>query len=222
MWERCLRPQDITADGRYISVDFMAGLIHTWDLHSGVLISSNLPETLYNFHSSSAAQGPGFFPEGANNGRLLVVLDLVAGKLMEFQAHSEVLKDICRHPRLDELQDYAWHVFACDRKILLLGVRRESAVEETDELSQCGVNLQDMVLMLVYDMSTKTWCNIAHRAGDAPLCKSSFVFEPKFDAIPWEGGGAGNYLAGGAGFIWIERGQEWVVTRPWGNVHEFM
>lgn len=184
MWERCLRPQDITADGRYISVDFMAGLIHTWDLHSGVLISSNLPETLYNFHSSSAAQGPGFFPEGANNGRLLVVLDLVAGKLMEFQANCEVLKEICRHPRLDELQDYGWRVFACDRKILLLGVRRESAVEETDELSQCDVDLKDMVLMLVYDMSTKTWCNIAHRAGDAPLCKSSFVFEPKFDAIP--------------------------------------
>lgn len=162
----------------------MAGLIHTWDLHSGVLASSNLPETLYNFHGSSVAQGPGFFSEGANNGRLLVVLDLVAGKLMEFQAHSEVLKEICRHPRLDELQEYGWHVFACARKILLLGVRRESAVEDTDELSQCVVDLKARVVMLVYDMSTKMWCNIGHRAGDAALSKASFIFEPKFDAIP--------------------------------------
>ena len=117
------------------------------------------------------AQGPGFFSEGTNNGQRPVVLDLVTGKLPEFQALSERLKEItyCRHPKqLDELRKYGWHVLSWDTKIRLLGGRRGKFDEDLHACSDIvtkeynatcceDLNCKDLKthIMLIHDMCTK-------------------------------------------------------------------
>lgn len=131
-------------------------------------------------------QDQGYFPSGANDGRLVFVLDLDSGVVLEFQTLTLRWRELCHHPRPDQLRAYCWRVFACRNVLLVLGERKDlfkgaSYNEEADELKL--VDRTDTILMLMYDMCTKTWSDVTDSRLE-PGCLSSFIFEPNFDCRP--------------------------------------
>jgi len=166
--------------GCYILINVYLGSIHTYDIKPGA--SSRLLYPL-DFDHDVVAQVEGSFLFQAEHGCLFVLKAHKSKFQVEgdqkLETNWEHFSDI---PKAAELKDYYFSVSLSGDAILLFGKRRklyfDASHEMDDDLDHTNNNL-----MLMLDMSTKTWTDVTDHNID-PNDLSRLSVELRLDAVP--------------------------------------
>lgn len=179
-WVRldCSRQPEMV--GHYILVNVYLGSIHTYDIKPGASSSTLCPP---DFDLDIVAQVEGSFLFQAEHGCLFLLKTLEGKRSEERDQKLETKWEHFSHiPKAELLQNYYFSVFLCGDSILLLGENRKLFYDATheigDDLGHTGDNL-----MLMLDMSTKTWTEVTDHNIE-PTCLSRYIVELRLDAVP--------------------------------------
>lgn len=172
--------------GRYILVNVYHGSIHTYDIQPGAPSSILYPP---DFDHDIVAQVEGSFLFQAEEGSLFL-LKAHRSKLSEEwgrdKNYDSKWEFFSRIPKATELENYFFNVFLCGDVILLLGRERHlfySASYDMDPEDSDHTDSENNNLMLMLDMSTKTWTDVTEQSIE-PACLSKFIVELRLDAVP--------------------------------------
>jgi hypothetical protein len=162
---------------RYILINVYLGSIHTYDIKPGATSTILYPP---DFDHDMVAQVEGSFLFQAEQGCLFLLKThesrLTGGSDQTRWEHFS------RIPKDAELHNYFFSVYLCGNSILLLGKKRKLFYDISHGFED-GDNNTDPTLMLMLDLSTKTWTDVTNHNID-PSCLSRYSTELRLDAIP--------------------------------------
>jgi len=166
--------------GRYVLINFYLGSIHTYDIKPGASSSILCPP---DFDLDIVAQVEGSFLFQAEHG-CLFLLKTHEGKCTgERGQMSETKWEHFSHiPKAELLQNYFFSVFLCGDSVLLLGKKRKLFYDAAHEIGD-DLDHTDNHLMLMLDMSTKTWTEVTYHNIE-PNRLSRYIVELRLDAVP--------------------------------------